>query len=98
MGRHRHPEGYVPPKPVVIFSRDLDDAKAYAKREGLGRDEWTWPRGPEAVRYLPIDSVAILPGFEESPRYDLLAPVAEVLEHENGPHVPTITEGAAHAH
>lgn len=45
-------------------------------------------RDPDQARYLPARAVAILPGFERNARHELLAPLAEVLEHEHGPHVP----------
>jgi hypothetical protein len=88
MGKHRHPEGYVPPKPVAIFSGSLDSAKRFAADEGLPRDGWTWPRGGDAIRYQPLKAVAVLPDFDQHPQYDLLEPLADLLEHEAGPYVP----------
>lgn len=86
--KHRHPEGYVPPKPVLVFAGTLKEARAYALENHLEKDGWLWPRDPDSVRYLPAAAVAILPGFEDHPMHDLLAPLAEALEDEHGPHVP----------
>jgi len=77
------------PRPVVIFARDLHAAREFAASEGLKGNEWVFPRDPEQVRYLAIASVAVISGFEENPRHDLLAPLADVLEEEAGPYVPT---------
>ncbi|QOP64824.1 hypothetical protein SEA_DELAGARZA_65 [Microbacterium phage DelaGarza] len=73
--------------PVLIFAGGLGEARAYAEENRLGR-HWVFVRDPDQARYLPARAVAILPGFERNTRYELLAPLAEVLEHEHGPHVP----------
>lgn len=73
--------------PVLIFAGGLGEARTYAEQNGLGR-HWVFVRDPDQARYLPARSVAILPGFTRNTRYDLLAPLAEVLEAEHGPHVP----------
>lgn len=74
-------------KPVLIFAGGLGEARAYAEENRLGR-HWVFVRDPDQARYLPASSVAILPGFTRNTRHDLLAPLAEVLEAEHGPHVP----------
>lgn len=72
---------------VLIFARDLAEARAYAAAEGLGK-RWVFARDlSEPIRYHH-GPIAVLPGFEENPRHDLLAPLAEVLEDEQGPYVP----------
>ena len=78
-------------RPVAIFAGGFGQAQDFARAEGLDRDGnyWIFVRDPEGIRYLPIRSVAILPGFEKNRKHDLLAPLAEVLEDENGPYVPT---------
>lgn len=78
------------PRPVVIFAKDLHSAREFATTERLRGNEWVFPRDPEQIRYTPIAAVAILDDFEQNPRHDLLAPLADVLEEEAGPYVPTI--------
>lgn len=73
--------------PVLIFAGGLGEARAYAEENRLGR-HWVFVRDPDQARYLPARAVAILPGFERNTRHELLAPLAEALEHEHGPHVP----------
>lgn len=78
------------PLNVLIFAKDLPEARAFAAREGLesrGRF-WKMARSLDADRYH-VGPVAILPGFPENPLHDLLEPLADLLEHENGPYVPT---------
>lgn len=75
-----------PSRPVLIFAGGLGEARAYADANHINSRSWVFVRDPDQARYLPAHSVAILPGFERNPRYEMLAPLAEVLEHE--PHVP----------
>ena len=73
--------------PVLIFARDLNEARAYAASEGMGK-HWLFARDlSEPTRYHH-GPVAVLPGFEDNPKHGLLAPLAEVLEDEQGPYVP----------
>lgn len=77
-----------PSRPVLIFAGGLGEARAYADENRLGSRAWVFVRDPDQARYLPASAVAILPGFDRNPRHALLAPLAEVLEEEHGPHVP----------
>lgn len=84
-------------KPVLIFAGGIGEARDFAAAERLQDQKnpalrhatpWVFVRDPAQAQYLPASGVAILPGFTRNPRYELLAPLAEVLEHEHGPYVP----------
>ena len=85
------------PKPVLIFAGGYGEARDFARAERLQDEKkpalrhatpWVFVRDPDQARYLPAAGVAILPGFPRNVRYDLLAPLAEMLEVEHGPYVP----------